>query len=465
MNVGAIVLAAGHGTRMRSRLPKVLHPIAGRPMILWALDALGEMDPESVVVVVGPEGAPVCEALPAGMGSTVQDERNGTGHATQCGLAALDPAIEIVVVVCGDTPLVDPALVAALISDHRASGRAATMVTAILSDGGSYGRVIRYHHGVRVVEARDAQPDELAVREINAGLFAFNRHALSVALERVGSENAQGEVYLPDALTLIDGEVGAMVAPDSSVVQGVNTRADLAECEAVIQDRLRRALMVSGVTMPDPSRVHVEAGVVVGQDTVLWPGTVLRGATTVGECCEIGPDAVLVDSRVGDDSVVVSAHVLSSTVGRGCHVGPFAYLRPGVTMDDGAKAGTYVEMKNTHLGARSKIPHLSYIGDADVGEGTNIGAGNITANYDGFRKHRTVVGSGVKTGSDCVLVAPVTIGDRAMTGAGSVITGDVPPGALGIARARQSNIEGFTDKAEARAKRSAAEGDSTPGAH
>lgn len=434
-------------------------------MILWALDALGEMDPASVVVVVGPEGAPVREALPAGMGSTVQEDRNGTGHAAQCGLAALDPAITTVVVMCGDTPLVDPALVAALISDHRVSSRAATMVTAILLDGGSYGRVIRDRQGVRVVEARDAHPDELAVREINAGLFAFDRAALSAALDRVGSDNSQGEVYLPDALTLINGEVGAMVAPDASVVQGVNTRADLADCEAAIQHRLRHGLMVAGVTMPDPSRVYVEAGVAVGQDTTLWPGTVLRGTTTVGEGCEIGPDAVVVDSCVGDDSVVVSAHVVSSTVGRGCRVGPFAYLRPGVTMDDGARVGTYVEMKNTHLGAGSKVPHLSYMGDADVGEGTNIGAGNITANYDGFRKHRTVVGSGVKTGSDCVLVAPVTIGDRAMTGAGSIITGDVPPGALGIARARQSNIEGFTDKAEARAKRAAANDDSTPGAH
>jgi bifunctional UDP-N-acetylglucosamine pyrophosphorylase/glucosamine-1-phosphate N-acetyltransferase len=209
--------------------------------------------------------------------------------------------------------------------------------------------------------------------------------------------------------------------------------------------------------MPDPSRVLVDAGVTVGQDTVLWPGTVLRGATSIGEGCTIGPDVVMFDATVGDDTTVVSAHVLSSTIGNRCQVGPFAYLRPGVTMADGSKAGTYVEMKNTTLGEKSKVPHLSYIGDAEVGRDTNIGAGNITANYDGFRKHRTTVGDGVKTGSDCVLVAPVTIGDRAMTGAGSIITGDVPEGALGIARARQQNIEGFTDKAEAKAKRAAAD--------
>ena len=264
-------------------------------------------------------------------------------------------------------------------------------------------------------------------------------------------------MYLPDALTLIEGEVGALVAPDASVVQGVNTRVHLAECEAAIQDRLRTALMVGGVSMPDPSRVLVDAGVTVGQDTVLWPGTVLRGATAIGEACTIGPDVVMVDATVGDDTTVVSAHVLSSVIGNRCQVGPFAYLRPGVTMADGSKAGTYVEMKNTTLGEKSKVPHLSYIGDAEVGSDTNIGAGNITANYDGFRKHRTTVGSGVKTGSDCVLVAPVTIGDRAMTGAGSIITGDVPEGALGIARARQQNIEGFTDKAEAKAKKAAAD--------
>ena len=457
MSTGAVVLAAGHGTRMRSRLPKVLHPIAGRPMILWALDALHAVDPEKVVVVLGPEGEEVKPSLPAGMQTGLQEVRDGTGGATRIGLEVLDPSVDTVVVMCGDTPLVDPALVDALISDHVHSGRAATMVTAILPDGGAYGRVVRDHHGVRVVEAKDAHPDEMEIREINAGLFAFNRAALAEALGKVTADNAQGELYLPDALTLIEGEVGALVAPDASVVQGVNTRVHLAECEAAIQDRLRTALMVGGVSMPDPSRVLVDAGVTVGQDTVLWPGTVLRGATAIGEACTIGPDVVMVDATVGDDTTVVSAHVLSSVIGNRCQVGPFAYLRPGVTMADGSKAGTYVEMKNTTLGEKSKVPHLSYIGDAEVGSDTNIGAGNITANYDGFRKHRTTVGSGVKTGSDCVLVAPVTIGDRAMTGAGSIITGDVPEGALGIARARQQNIEGFTDKAEAKAKKAAAD--------
>ncbi|MBM3665255.1 MAG: UDP-N-acetylglucosamine diphosphorylase/glucosamine-1-phosphate N-acetyltransferase [Actinobacteria bacterium] len=447
---------------MKSRLPKVLHPLAGRPMILWALDAFGGIAPECVVVVLGSEGGEVRPALPAGMRTALQEVRDGTGGATRVGIAELDPSVQTVVVMCGDTPLVDPSLVDALVADHQRGGRAATMITAVLDDGGSYGRVIRDPRGVSVVEARDADHDQLAVREINAGLFAFDRAALATALEGLGTDNAQGEMYLPDVLPIIEGEVGAMVAPDATVVQGINTRADLAECEAVIQHRLRHELMVSGVTMPDPSRVLVDAGVTVGQDTTLWPGTVLQGATVIGEGCEIGPDVLVADSTVGDGSVLVSAHVLASTVGNGCTVGPFAYLRPGVTMEDGSKAGTYVEMKNTRLGARSKVPHLSYMGDADIGSDTNIGAGNITANYDGFRKHSTTVGSGVKTGSDCVLVAPVTIGDKAMTGAGSIITGDVPEGALGIARARQENIEGFTAKAEARAKR-AKEKDSEAG--
>ncbi len=463
MSTGAIVLAAGHGTRMRSLLPKVLHPIAGRPMILWVLDALQGVDPTHVVVVLGPEGEEVVASLPADMRTGLQAVRDGTGSATRIGLDVLASDVDTVVVMCGDTPLLDPALVDALISDHVHSGRAATMVTAILPDGGAYGRVIREPGGVRVVEARDAHPDELAVREINAGLFAFDRAALVEALATVTANNAQGEMYLPDALTAIHGEVGALLAPDATVVQGVNTRVHLAQCEAAIQTRLREALMIDGVTMPDPLRVMVDAGVTVGQDTTLWPGTVLRGTTAIGEGCQIGPDVLMLDATVGNNTTVVSAHVLSSTVGNGCQVGPFAYLRPGVTMADGSKAGTYVEMKNTTLGENSKVSHLSYIGDAEVGSDTNIGAGNITANYDGFRKHRTTVGSGVKTGSDCVLVAPVTIGDRAMTGAGSIITGDIPEGALGIARVRQSNIDGFTAKAEAKAKRAAAKDDS--GAH
>jgi bifunctional UDP-N-acetylglucosamine pyrophosphorylase/glucosamine-1-phosphate N-acetyltransferase len=263
-------------------------------------------------------------------------------------------------------------------------------------------------------------------------------------------------MYLPDVLPRLGGAAGALLVDDPQTVAGVNDRVELAACEAAIQRRLREALMRDGVTMPDPGGVYLEAGVEVGPDTVLWPGTHLRGTTRIAGGCAIGPDVVIRDSRVGEDSVVVSAHLDGAEVGAGCRVGPFAYLRPGARLCDGARAGTYVEIKNSILGVGARVPHLSYVGDADVGEGTNIGAGNITANYDGFAKHRTEIGARVRTGSDCVFVAPVRVGDDAMTGAGSIITADVPDGALGIARARQSVIEGFTAKATARAAARAA---------
>jgi bifunctional UDP-N-acetylglucosamine pyrophosphorylase/glucosamine-1-phosphate N-acetyltransferase len=302
-----------------------------------------------------------------------------------------------------------------------------------------------------VVEARDATASELAIGEYNAGLYVFGRAALAAALDGLGSGNAQGEIYLTDVLERFDGAVAALVADDPLVAAGVNDRVDLSVCEAALQERLRGELMRAGVTMPQPGGVLVDAGVSVGRDTVLLPGTHLRGATTIGEGCTIGPDAVISDTAIGSGCSVVSAHVLSSELGDGTQVGPFAYLRPGSRLEVGSRVGTYVELKNATLGPGAKVPHLSYIGDATVGERANIGAGNITANYDGFRKHRTTIGARVKTGSDCVFVAPVRVGDDAMTGAGSIITDDVPDGALGIARARQSVIEGFTVKAAARA--------------
>lgn len=458
MSIGAVVLAAGQGTRMRSALPKVVHPLAGRPMVNWVLDALAGAGAASTVVVVGHGAELVRDALPEGAEAAVQEQRRGTGHATQVGLAALDPACDAVIVACGDTPLLPAELVARLVAEHASEPRAATMLTARVADAGAYGRVVRAADGsvARVVEARDATPDELAIGEYNAGLYVFERAALERALGALAPVNAQGELYLTDALALLGGRVAAVVADDPEVAAGVNDRVDLSACEGALQRRLREDLMRSGVTMPDPSAVYLDAGVSVGVDTVLLPGTHLRGATSVGENCRIGPDVVASDMVIGRDCTVVSANMRESVLGDGAQVGPFAYLRPGCRLEAGAKAGTYVELKKTVLGERAKVPHLSYIGDAVVGEGTNIGAGNITANYDGFRKHATRIGARVKTGSDCVFVAPVTIGDDAMTGAGSIITEDVPEGSLGIARARQSVIEGFTAKAAARAAKAAA---------
>jgi bifunctional UDP-N-acetylglucosamine pyrophosphorylase/glucosamine-1-phosphate N-acetyltransferase len=457
MNIGAVVLAAGQGTRMRSALPKVVHRIAGRPIVAWVLDALASAGAARTVVVVGHGAEAVREALPPGVVVALQEPQRGTGDAARIGLEALDPACDTVIVACGDTPLLDPALVRRMVDEHGSEDRAATVVTAVLEDAGSYGRVVRGPGGrvARIVEARDASDDELAIQEFNAGLYAFDRRALAAALEGLEATNVQGELYLTDAIGALDGAVEPLVADDPEVASGVNDRVDLAACEAAVQRRLREELMRAGVTMPDPSAVYLDAGVAVGADTVLHPGTHLRGSTTVAGGCSIGPDAVIVDSVIGPGSTVASAQVLASELGEGCSVGPFAYLRPGSRLERGARAGSFVELKNSALGPGAKVPHLSYVGDATVGEETNIGAGNITANYDGFRKHRTLIGARVKTGSDCVFVAPVSVGDDAMTGAGSIITDDVPAGALGIARARQSVIEGFTERAAAKARQAA----------
>jgi bifunctional UDP-N-acetylglucosamine pyrophosphorylase/glucosamine-1-phosphate N-acetyltransferase len=459
MSIGAVVLAAGQGTRMKSSLPKVVHPIAGRPMVTWVLDALRGAGVEHVVVVIGHGADAVRDALPGDVAVAVQEQQLGTGHAAQVGLAGLPGSCDTVVVACGDTPLLPSDLIARMVRDHGSEPRDVTMLSAVVDDAGSYGRVVRGAGGevARVVEARDASAEELAMGEYNAGLYVFDRAALETALAGLGTANAQGERYLTDVLEAVPGAVAAIVADDPEAAAGVNDRVDLAACEAAIQRRLREDLMRAGVTMPDPSAVYVDAGVEVGRDTVVLPGTHLRGGTRIGEGCTIGPDAVITDSVIGDGCTVLSAHVVRSRLADGAGAGPFAYLRPDTRLEAGARAGTYVELKNTTLGPKAKVPHLSYVGDATVGEGTNIGAGNITANYDGFRKHRTTIGARVKTGSDCVFVAPVTVGDDAMTGAGSIITEEIPAGALGIARARQSNIEGFTAKATARAAAAAAE--------
>lgn len=457
MRIGAVVLAAGQGTRMRSTVPKVLHPVAGRPLVGWVLRALGGADPAHTVVVVGHGAERVAEVLPAGVTTAHQAERRGTGHAAQVGLAQLDPTCDTVIVACGDTPLLEPGTIAGLVDAHRNGGYGATLLTAVLDDAAAYGRIIRSPDGRvdAIVEAADATPAQLALTEFNAGLYAFDRGALERALAGLDDHNSQGELYLTDAIASLGLPVGAMVADTAEVAAGVNDRVDLALCEAAIQRRLRRELMLAGVTMPDPQAVYLDAEVRVEADAVLWPGTHLRGTTRVGEGSHIGPDVVATDSTIGCGARVRSAHLVQATVGDGCEVGPFAYLRPGADLRERSKAGTYVELKNAVIGAGAKVPHLSYIGDATVGEDTNIGAGNITGNYDGFRKHRTQIGARVRTGSDCVFVAPVSIGDDAMTGAGSIITSDVPAGSLAVARARQRVIEGYTEKAAARAREAA----------
>lgn len=463
MILGAVVLAAGQGTRMNSALPKVLHPLAGRSMIGWVLGSLSGVEVAHTVVVIGHGAEAVASGLPEGVSTQVQREQHGTGHATIVGLRGLPDNCDTVLVLCGDTPLISSGLISGLVATHEVSGRTATMVTTIVAEAGAYGRVLRNADGavIGVIEAADASAHQLEIREVNAGIFVFDRAALSEALALVGSGNAQGEVYLPDVLSLMGPGLGTVIADDSDVVRGVNTRVDLATCEGILQSRLRTALMLGGVTMPDPAAVYLDADVRVGKDTVLHPGVHLRAGSVIGPNCAIGPNCVIENSTIADGAQVINAVVRESQIGPGTSVGPFAFVRPGTELAANAKIGTFVETKNAQIGERAKVPHLSYIGDAEIGADTNIGAGNITANYDGFRKHRTMIGARVKTGSDCVLVAPVTIGDDAMTGAGSIITEPVPAGALGIARARQRVIEDFTRRAAAKAEAASDE----PGGH
>ena len=416
--LACIVMAGGKGTRMRSSLTKVLHPIWGRPLLGWVLAAVAEAGAERVVVVVPPDAAEAVAAVATGAETVVQHDQLGTGDAVRCAMPALDGFDGDVLVVSGDTPLLTGELLAGLVADH--AGADATVATFRTADPGAYGRVLRDGGTVRIVEAKDATPDELAVDEANAGLYVFAAAALRPALDGLTSDNAQGEYYLPDVLPAM-GTVAASLVEDASLLLGVNTRVELAEAAAIIRDRLLEQHLLAGAGIVDPATTYVDADVVLEPDCVVHPYTILRGATRLASGAVAGPHSVLTDS------------VLEA----GAQAGPFAHLRPGTHLHAGARVGAFAETKNAEVGARSKIPHLSYVGDAEIGEDTNIGAGNITANYDGTAKHRTVIGDRVHTGSDCVFVAPVTIGDDATTGAGSIITDDVPAEALAIARARQ----------------------------
>jgi bifunctional UDP-N-acetylglucosamine pyrophosphorylase / glucosamine-1-phosphate N-acetyltransferase len=441
---------------MRSAVPKVLHPLCGRPVIAWVVQAARDAGAARIVVVDSPKRR-LDGHLPDGVGTAIQDEPRGTGDA----VASARDHVErdaTVVVINGDVPLLTGEAIAQLVATHEEAGAQATMATMEPADPTGYGRVVRSADGAveRVVETKtsgDATEEELAIREVNTGVYAFAGGALLDALGDLGSDNAQGEVYLPDvlpAIALNGGHIAAHPITDPDLTHGVDDRVDLAHARAVMQRRIHEHHMRNGVTIVDPASTLIEAGVTIGQDTVVEPSSFLRGDTTVGANCVIGPLTTLIDSRLGDGISVPHSYVQGARVDDEATVGPFAYLRPDAHLHPRAKAGTFVEIKNAEIGAGSKVPHLSYIGDADVGEGSNIAAGNITANYDGRRKHRTTIGHRVHTSVDTSFVAPVTLGDDAYTGAGSVITEDVPPGALGIARARQRNVDGYAERAARR---------------
>lgn len=434
---------------MRSEKPKVLHELCGIPMVLWPVRAAREAGAGRVVVVDSPERA-LAEVLPDGVELAVQARPDGTGGAVAAGMAVIGAgngasgdASAPVLVLSGDVPLVSAEAIAGLLDAHRANGAAATMATTILDDPMGYGRVVRDGDGAvqRVVETKepgDATQAEREIREVNTGIFVFAAQALRNALPRLSTDNAQGELYLPQVLDVLraDGaKVAAHVVDDEALVLGVNDRATLARVRALAQRAIHERHMRAGVGIVDPAATVIDVDVEIGQDTLIEPFTTIRGATRIGRDCTIR-HSYLVDCVLED----------------GVSVGPFGYLRPGTVLRSGARVGTFVEVKNSDVGPGARIPHLSYIGDADVGAGTNLGAATVTANYDGHAKHRTTVGSGVRTGVDTTLVAPVSVGDEAYTGAGSVITDDVPPGALGIARARQENLEGYAERRAAEAK-------------
>jgi bifunctional UDP-N-acetylglucosamine pyrophosphorylase/glucosamine-1-phosphate N-acetyltransferase len=450
----ALVLAAGQGTRMHSSVPKALHDLCGRPLVCWPVHAALEAGAERVVVVDSPAGA-LATVLPDGVEIVVQPQANGTGGAVLAAGPGIDAQLPVLIC-AGDVPLVSAAVIADLIEAHERTAAGATVLSTVLSDPTGYGRVVRDADGLvaRVVETKlgaDATQEELAIHEINSGVYVFDGAALLEVLPRLSADNAQGELYLTDALAHVrasGAKVGVLMIDDAGVALGVNDRAQLAAVRALAQRAINRAHMHAGVTILDPESTYIDVGVVIGEDTTIEPGTHLRGATAVGGGATIGPQATVIDSQIGDRATVRMAWLQEATVHAGATVGPFAYLRPGTVLHEDAKAGTFVEIKNSDIGRGARVPHLSYIGDADVGDEANLGAATITANYDGRAKHRTRIGRRVRTGVDTTLVAPVTVGEDAYTGAGSVLTEDVPAGALAIARAGQVNVDGYARRRE-----------------
>jgi len=442
--LSAVVLAAGEGTRMRSSLPKVLHPLCGRPMVLHVVETLAALPLDRIVVVVGHEAGAVTAAIRAGVDTAVPVEfveqrvQRGTGDATSVALSAFSDAMDDddVIVCSADIPLLRPETMAALATEHRLADAAATLLTAV-SDPTGYGRIVRDARGnvERIVEHRDATAEELEIGEWNPSIYCFRRAFLAPALRRVSPENAQGELYLTDVIEVLRGtghSVLAVPADDPTEVVGVNDRAQLADAEAVLRHRINTAWMKAGVTMVDPARTYVDATVQLAADVRLLPGTILEGRTVVESGAVIGPDCRVIDSTVGEGAEIESSVLRSVQVGPAVHVGPFSHLRPGTALARDVKVGSFVETKNAEVGEGAKLPHLSYVGDAEVGAGANVGAGTITANYDGREKHRTRIGPGARTGSNSVLVAPVELGDGAYTAAGAVVTRDVPADALAV---------------------------------
>jgi len=463
-----VILAAGEGTRMKSSTPKVLHPIAGRTLVGHVLSAVETLNPKNVRVVVGAGRekveAHIAEIAPAAT-TVFQETRGGTGHATQLALADLDPKGTILVL-AGDTPMLTGASLSQLLAEHHAGGFTASVMTAEHPDPTGYGRIIRGDDAslLRIVEERDANQEERDIIEVNSGVYAFDAGKLASAIGKLKNNNSQGELYLTDVIEILrneGGKIAAVLIDDFIEILGVNDRVQLAESAALLRDRINEDLMKSGVTIIDPLTTWVDATASIAPDVVLAPGSAVSGATTIASGAVIGPRTTLMNCTVGAGAQVVESQCTEAVIGEGVNVGPFAFLRAGTKLLNGSKVGAYVEIKNATVGEGSKVPHLSYVGDAIIGEGTNIGAATIFVNYDGANKWHTTIGDGAFIGSGSMLVAPVTIGDGAYTAAGSVITEDVPAGAIGVGRAKQRNVLGWvlrkrpgTKSAEAAARHS-----------
>jgi bifunctional UDP-N-acetylglucosamine pyrophosphorylase/glucosamine-1-phosphate N-acetyltransferase len=454
-----VILAAGEGTRMKSSTPKVLHSISGRSLVGHVLSAVSALSPKQVRVVVG-AGREQVEAhlseIAPHVTTVFQEKRGGTGHATQLALDGLK-ASGTILVLAGDTPMLTGSSLSELLNAHHAGGFTASVLTAEHPDPTGYGRIIRADDDslLRIVEERDADEIQRDILEVNSGVYAFDAIKLAGAIGKLKNDNSQGELYLTDVIEILrneGGKIAAVLIDDFIEILGVNDRVQLAESAALLRDRINEDLMRDGVTIVDPLSTWVDATATVASDVVLMPGTAISGTTTVAAGAVIGPRTTLVDCTVGTGARVIESRCTEAIIGEGASVGPYTFLRPGTKLLPHSKVGAYVEMKNATLGEGSKVPHLSYVGDAVIGEGSNIGAATIFVNYDGVEKHYTVVGDHVRIGSDSMLVAPVTIGDGAYTAAGSVITEDVPPGAIGVGRAKQRNVIGWVLRKRAGSK-------------
>ena len=447
----AVVLAAGQGTRMKSKLYKVLHSVCGKPMVQHIVDHLNHLMMNEIVVVVGHGADMVKEQLGDRVQYALQEQQLGTAHAVMMCRDLLQDKTGTTMVLTGDTPLIREETLAKLIEHHEQTGAAATILTTEVQDATGYGRIVRNSLGTvaRIVEHKDATEEERQICEINTGIFCFDNQKLFSALTNVKNDNVQGEYYLPDVIEILKEQeevISAYLTPDHEEGLGVNDRVQLAKAEAVLRNRINEKHMRNGVTIIDPASTYIEADVVIGSDSIVHPGTMLRGKTVIGEDCIIGPNADLTNTIMEDQVKVQYSIVTDSQIRKGASVGPFAYIRPGSDVGEEAKVGDFVELKNTVLGNGSKVSHLSYLGDSEVGQGVNIGCGTITVNYDGVKKYKTIIGDHAFIGCNANLIAPVSIGDGAYIAAGSTITHNVPDDALAIARERQVNKEGYAKK-------------------